>query len=329
MGFRAIVAERDAAGEARVSLRTVPESELMPGAVTVQVERSSLNYKDALAVTGRAAVIRRWPMIPGVDLAGTVVQSASPDWHPGDPVLATGCGLGELHFGGLAELARVPAEWLIHRRDGFTADRAMAVGTAGFTAMLALLRLEMAGLEPDSGPVVVTGASGGVGSFAVHLLARAGYRVEAVTGRPEEEPYLRDLGAAEIVARRELSGPPKPLARERWAGGIDSVGGTMLANVLAMTAQDGTIAACGNAGGMDLPSSVAPFILRGVSLIGINSVKVAPALRCEVWSRLMRDVDFSKLAGMTETVSLSEVFSAAERLLAGRVRGRIVVDVTR
>jgi len=329
MSFRAVFAERDAAGEPHVSLRALSESDLMPGSVTVRVERSSLNYKDALAVTGKAPVIRCWPMIPGIDLAGTVLRSESPEWQEGDTVLVTGCGLGEQHFGGFAERARVPAEWLIHRRDGFTADRAMAVGTAGFTAMLSLLRLEMSGLAPDRGPVVVTGASGGVGSFAVHLLARAGYEVHAATGRPEEEPYLRELGAAEIVPRQELSGPSKPLARERWAGGIDSVGGTVLANVISMTDADGTIAACGNAGGMELPSSVAPFILRGVSLIGINSVKVAPALRCEVWSRITRDVDFSKLAGMTETVGLSEVFSAAERLLAGRVRGRIVVDVTR
>ncbi|MEX0752095.1 MAG: MDR family oxidoreductase, partial [Xanthobacteraceae bacterium] len=269
--FKAIVIDKTDSGQ-KVALTDFDEKDLMDGDVTVRVEWSTVNYKDGLAITGKAPVVRRFPMIPGVDLAGTVESSTHPQWKAGDKVILNGWGLGETHLGAYAEKARVKGEWLVPLPAGMSTRDAMAIGTAGYTAMLAIMALERHGIAPDRGPVIVTGAAGGVGSVAVALLAKLGYRVIASTGRVQEADYLKGLGAAEIVERKELTGPVKPLAKERWAAGIDSVGSTTLANVLSMTQHDGAIAACGLAGGMDLPATVAPFILRGVSLIGINSV---------------------------------------------------------
>ncbi len=300
---------------------------LMPGEVTIRVSHSTLNYKDGLALTGKAPILRRFPMIPGIDLAGVVEESTSAAWRPGDRVLVTGWGMGEGHFGGFAELARVPAAWPVRIPDGMDAAQAMAIGTAGFTAMLCVLLLERHGLTPEAGPVVVTGAVGGVGSVAVTLLAQRGWRVIASTGRASEADYLRGLGASEVIDRAELSAPGKPLGKERWAAGIDSVGSHTLANVLAQTRRDGAVAACGLAQGMDLPGSVAPFILRGVSLLGADSVMCPVPLRTEAWTRLAKDLDRGRLAGMTQCIGLDEVIGMAPRILAGEVRGRVVVRV--
>ncbi|MET0878168.1 MAG: MDR family oxidoreductase [Tardiphaga sp.] len=304
------------------------ESELMDGDVTVAVEWSTVNYKDGLAVTGKAPVVRRFPMIAGIDLAGTVETSTHPDWKPGDKVVCNGWGMGETHLGAYAEKARVKGDWLVRLPDGMTTRDAMAIGTAGYTAMLSVLALEKHGLAPKDGPVVVTGAAGGVGSVAIAVLSKLGYHVIASTGRAAEEGYLKGLGAAEIIDRNELSGPAKPLAKERWAGGIDSVGSTTLANLLSMTKYRGAIAACGLAAGMDLPSSVAPFILRGVCLLGIDSVICPIELRKQAWSRLASDLDKAKLAEITQEIGLDEVIDAGARVLAGQVRGRIVVKIS-
>ncbi len=263
----------------------------MDGDVTVRVEYSTVNYKDGLAITGKAPVVRRFPMIAGVDLAGTVESSSHPNWKPGDKVILNGWGLGETHLGAYAEKARVKGDWLVRLPASMTTRDAMAIGTAGYTAMLAVMALERAGLEPSRGPVIVTGAAGGVGSVAIALLAKLGYRVIASTGRPEDAGYLKGLGAAEVIERKELTGPPRPLGKERWAGGIDVVGSTTLANVLSMTRYGGAVAACGLAGGMDLPTTVAPFILRGVSLLGIDSVMCPLPIRQEAWRRLETDLD--------------------------------------
>lgn len=299
----------------------------MEGDVTVDVQWSTLNYKDALAITGKAPVVRRFPMVPGIDFAGIVETSSHPDWQPGDRVILNGWGVGETHLGAYAEKARVKGDWLVRLPKGLSPREAMAVGTAGYTAMLAVMALEHHGMKPDLGPVVVTGAAGGVGSVAVAILAKLGYRVIASTGRLSEADYLKQLGAAEIIDRNELAGPVKPLAKERWAAGIDSVGSTTLANLLSMTKYGGAIAACGLAGGMDLPSSVAPFILRGVSLLGIDSVQCSPKRRSEAWARLDSDLDRGKLEAMTQQIGLSDVTQAAANLLEGRVRGRIVVKI--
>jgi acrylyl-CoA reductase (NADPH) len=301
----------------------------MPGDVTLEVSHSTVNYKDGLALTGRAPVVRNFPMIPGVDLAGTVVESRNPAFRPGDAVLVNGFGLGETHFGGYAERARVKSEWLVPLPREFSAADAMAIGTAGYTAMLAVIALENAGVTPEKGPVLVTGASGGVGSIAIALLANLGYAVIASTGRTEEEAYLKQLGASEIIARTQTSGEPKPLAKERWAAAIDSVGSRTLANVLAGTKYGGAVAACGLAQGMDLPASVAPFILRGVSLLGIESVYMPMPRRRQAWMRLARDLDRDKLRLSTHTIALGDVFAAAKEILAGKVRGRLVVDLSR
>lgn len=301
--------------------------DLMPGDVTVAVSHSTVNYKDGLAVTGRSPVVRKFPMIPGIDLAGTVETSDHPGFKPGDKVLLNGFGLSETHFGGYSQKARVKGDWLVPLPAAFTPAEAMAIGTAGYTAMLCVLALEDAHVAPDKGPVVVTGASGGVGSVAVAILARLGYRVIASTGRTEEEPYLKALGAAEIIPRSELGGDVRPLAKERWAGAVDSVGSRTLANVIAATQYGGAVAACGLAQGLDLPTSVAPFILRGVSLLGIESVYMPMARRRTAWNRLARDLDVKKLAAMTETIKLSDVGKAAQDILAGKVRGRLVVEV--
>ena len=303
------------------------EAELMEGDVTVRVEWSTLNYKDGLALTGKAPVVRRFPMIAGIDFAGTVEQSSHPQWKAGDKVVCTGWGMGETHLGAYAEKARVKGDWLVALPQGLSARDAMAIGTAGFTAMLSVLALEKHGLSPKSSPVVVTGAAGGVGSVAIAVLSKLGYHVIASTGRVSEADYLKQLGAAEIIDRSELSGAAKPLAKERWAGGVDSVGSTTLANLLSMTKYGGAIAACGLAAGMDLPSSVAPFILRGVCLLGIDSVMCPIEPRKAAWQRLASDLDRTKLSEITHEISLDQVPDWGAKILAGQVRGRIVVKI--
>jgi len=329
--FKAILVTRDEETKRQnpAAIVDLGLDDLMAGDVVVAVSHSTVNYKDGLAVTGRSPVLRRFPMIPGIDFAGTVVSSESPAWAPGDAVILNGWGVGETHMGGFAGLARVKSEWLVPLPAGLAPAEAMAIGTAGYTAMLAVLALEGHGIAPAGGPVVVTGAAGGVGSVAVAILAKLGYHVVASTGRLAEADYLTGLGAAEVIDRAELAGPVKPLAKERFAGGVDSVGGVTLANLLSMTRYGGAVAACGLAGGMDLPGSVAPFILRGVSLLGIDSVMAPMPRRRAAWVRLVRDLDRARLAAMTATIGLAEVFEAAPEILAGEVRGRIVVDVAR
>jgi acrylyl-CoA reductase (NADPH) len=324
--FKAIVIDKADTGQA-VRLTDFDEKDLMDGDVTVRIEYSTVNYKDGLAITGKAPVVRRFPMIAGVDFAGTVESSTHPKWKPGDPVILNGWGLGETHLGAYAEKARVKGDWLIRRPAGISARDAMAIGTAGYTAMLAVMALEHAGIDPARGPVIVTGAAGGVGSVAVALLAKLGYAVAASTGRPQEAGYLKDLGASEIIDRNELTGPARPLAKERWAGGIDAVGSTTLANVLSMTRYGGAVAACGLAGGMDLPTTVAPFILRGVSLIGIDSVMCPLPYREAAWRRLEIDLDRNKIAAMANEIGLDEVIAAGRRIVDGKVRGRLVVKI--
>ncbi|HKM64785.1 MAG TPA: MDR family oxidoreductase [Acidisphaera sp.] len=326
--FKACVIDKPEGGKQTVALREFSDDDLMQGDVTVRVTHSALNYKDGLALTGRSPVVRRFPMIPGIDLAGIVEASGSPEFTPGEAVVLTGWGLGETHLGGYAERARVKADWLVKLPEGLSAAEAMAIGTAGFTAMLAVLALERHGLKPTSGPAVVTGAAGGVGSVAIALLARAGWHVIASTGRAAAEgDYLRGLGAAEIIDRAGLSAPGRPLGKERWAAGVDSVGSHTLANLLSMTKYGGAISACGLAQGMDLPASVAPFILRGVSLLGIDSVMCPHDRRVEAWGRLARDLDRDKLHAMTRTIALADVIAEGERILAGAVRGRTVVAI--
>src|SRR5438445_1036488 len=299
----------------------------MEGDVTVRVEWSTLNYKDGLALTGKAPVVRRFPMIAGIDFAGTVEQSSHPQWKAGDKVICTGWGMGETHLGAYAEKARVKGDWLVPLPQGLSAREAMAIGTAGFTAMLSVMALEKQGLTPNSGPMVVTGAAGGVGSVATAVLSKLGYHVIASTGRMPEAAYLKSLGAAEVIDRNELSGPAKPLAKERWAGGVDSVGSTTLANLLSMTKYAGAVAACGLAAGMDLPSSVAPVILRGVCLLGIDSVMCPIELRKTAWIRLARDLDRAKLTEITHEIGLGKGIDSGAEILAGQVRGRIVVKI--
>jgi acrylyl-CoA reductase (NADPH) len=309
------------------ALTQFDEAELMDGDVTVRVEWSTLNYKDGLALTGKAPVVRRFPMIAGIDFAGTVEASSHPAWKVGDKVVCTGWGMGETHLGAYAEKARVKGDWLVALPQGLSARDAMAIGTAGFTAMLSVLALEKHGVSPKSGPAVVTGAAGGVGSVATAVLSKLGYHVIASTGRASEADYLKSLGAAEVIDRNELSAVGKPLAKERWAGGVDSVGSTTLANLLSMTKYGGAIAACGLAAGMDLPSSVAPFILRGVCLLGIDSVMCPIEPRKAAWQRLASDLDRSKLSEITTEIPLAEVPEWGAKILAGQVRGRIVVKI--
>ena len=324
--FKAIVVEKGEGGQT-VALKDFDEKDLMEGDVTVRPEWSTINYKDALAITGKAPVVRRFPMIAGIDFAGTVEGSSHADWQAGDKVICNGWGLGETHLGAYAQKARVKGDWLVRLPDKISAREAMAIGTAGYTAMLSVIALEKAGITPAKGPVIVTGAAGGVGSVAVALLGKLGYQVIASTGRPAEADYLKGLGASEILDRTELEGAPKPIAKERWAGGIDSVGSTTLANVLSMTRYGGAVAACGLAAGMDLPSSVAPFILRGVSLLGIDSVMCPLPRRKEAWKRLETDLDRAKLAAITTEIGLSEVIGTAPKIFSGGVRGRIVVKI--
>jgi acrylyl-CoA reductase (NADPH) len=324
--FKAIVIEKTEGGT-KAALTDFDEANLMDGDVTVRVEYSTLNYKDGLAVTGKGPVVRRFPMIAGIDFAGTVDTSSHASWKPGDKVILNGWGCGETHLGAYAEKARVKGDWLVPLPKSMSAREAMAIGTAGYTAMLAVMALDRHGLTPASGPIAVTGAAGGVGSVAIAILAKLGFAVHAVTGRPQEADYLKGLGAAEIVDRKELAGPPRALGKERWAGAVDAVGSSTLANLLSMTRYGGAVAACGLAGGMDLPSSVAPFILRGVCLYGIDSVMCPPARRREAWKRLENDLDRQKLATMTREIGLSDVFAAAPEILSGQVRGRIVVKI--
>jgi len=324
--FKAIVIEK-AEGGSKAALADFDEKDLMEGDVTVRVEYSTINYKDGLAITGKAPVVRRWPMIGGIDFAGTVEASTNAAWKPGDKVILNGYGLGETHLGGYAEKARVKGDWLVRLPEGLTTREAMAIGTAGYTAMLCVLALERYGIKPAQGSVIVTGASGGVGSVAIALLSKLGFTVTASTGRASEADYLKSLGASEIIDRAELSGPAKPLGKERWAAGIDSVGSHTLANVLSMTKYDGAVAACGLAQGMDLPASVAPFILRGVSLLGVDSVMCKMERRKEAWKRLSSDLDPKKLGAMAVEMPLGKVIEAAPDILAGKVRGRIVVKI--
>lgn len=326
--FRALVVTKDDSGY-RCQDKRITEADLMPGAVTVRVTHSTVNFKDGLAITGKSPVVRSFPLVPGIDFCGVVERSQDPRYQAGDPVILTGWGVGEVHSGGYAEKARVNGDWLVPLPKGLSPARAMAIGTAGFTAIQSVLALEKHGVKPADGPVVVTGAAGGVGSVAVAVLARLGWHVIASTGRMDEADYLKKLGAAEVIDRKELNGPAKPLARERWAAGVDSVGSTTLANVLSMTKSNGAIAACGLAQGMDLPTSVAPFILRGVALLGINSVPAPRDLRIEVWNRAVRDMDMGKLDAMTRTIGFAEIMPTASAILEGKVRGRTVVEIAR
>lgn len=324
--MRGILISKDESGQS-VALTEIAEADLPEGDVVVRVECSTLNYKDALAITGKGPVVRRFPMVPGIDLAGVVESSDSAAFRPGDRVVLNGWGVGEGHWGGLAEKARLKADWLIPLEPAFSAEQAMAIGTAGYTAMLCVMALERQGLRPEAGEVLVTGAAGGVGSVAVAVLAKLGYSVVALTGRAEEAEYLSHLGAARILDREVLSAPGKPLAREQWAGAVDVVGGQVLANVCAGMKYRGIVTACGLAGGMAFPATVAPFILRGVTLVGIDSVMAPKAERIEAWRRLARDLDPALLATMTRRIALEEVPQVAEDLIAGRVRGRVIVPV--
>lgn len=326
--FKAVLIEKDEAGY-RAGVTEVDDAALPEGDVTVRVAYSTLNYKDGLAITGKGPVVRKFPMVPGIDLAGTVEASSHPGIAVGDAVVLNGWGVGEGHWGGLAQRARLKGDWLVPLPAAFTPRQAMAIGTAGYTAMLCVMALERHGVTPASGEVLVTGANGGVGSVAVALLAKLGYTVVASTGRPQEADYLKTLGAAEIIDRAQLSAPGKPLAKERWAGAVDTVGSHTLANVCASTKYRGAVAACGLAQGMDFPSSVAPFILRGVTLTSVDSVMAPRAERLEAWRRLAQDLDVAKLELMTHEIGLGEAVATAAALLEGRVRGRVVVDVNR
>lgn len=325
--FSGFLLTREEGQDQQLAWTQLDDADLMDGDVTVDVSHTTLNFKDALALTGASPVVRRWPMVPGIDFAGTVRSSDHDGFAAGDPVVLNGWGVGETHWGGYAQRARVPGDWLVPLPRGLTAAQAMAVGTAGYTAMLCVMALERHGVGPDDSPVLVTGAAGGVGSIAVALLARAGFQVVASTGRTAEADYLRGLGAADVIDREELSGPARPLAKERWGAAVDCVGSHTLANVLAGTRYGGTVAACGLAQGMDLPGSVAPFILRGVTLAGVDSVMAPRASRLEAWDRLARELDAATLDAVTTTRPLADAPDLAPEMLAGRVRGRVVLTV--
>jgi len=326
--FKGILITRGDAGY-QAQVQQIDESVLPEGDVTVSVEWSTLNYKDGLAITGKAPVVRRFPMVPGIDFAGSVIASSNAAWPVGERVVLNGWGVGETHCGGLAELARVQGEWLVPLPHAFTARQAMALGTAGYTAMLCVLALEKHGIRPEDGEILVTGANGGVGSVAIALLAKLGYRIVAATGRTAEAAHLQALGAAAVIDRSELAAPGKPIGKERWAGVIDTVGSHTLANACATTRYRGAVAACGLAGGMDFPATVAPFILRGVTLYGIDSVMAPLAVRQEAWQRLGQDLEIARLDAITSEIGLAEAIEVAHELLAGKVRGRVVVDVRR
>jgi acrylyl-CoA reductase (NADPH) len=324
--FKGVLIEKDEQGY-RAALKELDDSVLMDGDTLINVAYSTLNYKDALAISGKAPVVRKFPMIPGIDLAGTVISCASGKFKPGDEVLLNGFGVGEVHCGGLAQKARLNSDWLIALPKGLSAKQAMAIGTAGYTAMLCVIALQKHGVVPDSGEILVTGANGGVGSYAVAILAKLGYNVVAATGRVDEADYLKALGASEIIDRHTLSEPGKPLARERWAGVVDSVGSHTLVNACASTKYGGVVAACGLAQGMDLPGTVAPFILRGVTLAGIDSVMRPLKDRIDAWDRLAEVLDARTLETVASEISLAQVCDTAQQLLAGRLRGRVVVKV--
>ncbi|GGQ29056.1 acrylyl-CoA reductase (NADPH) [Shewanella litoralis] len=326
--FNAMLIEKDEQGY-RTTVKNVDESVLPEGDVTVKVLYSTLNYKDALAITGKAPVVRSFPMVPGIDLVGIVEQCDSDKFKVGDTVLLNGFGVGEVHCGGLATKARLKSDWLIALPNGFTPRQAMAIGTAGYTAMLCVIALEKNGVTPDKGEILVTGANGGVGSFAIAILAKLGYTVVASTGRVDESDYLKKLGASDIIDRATLSEPGRPLAKERWAGAVDSVGSHTLANVCASTKYGGAVAACGLAQGMDLPASVAPFILRGITLAGVDSVMRPISDRVEAWQRLADIIDPAVFDDIVQEVSLTEALNVASELMGGKVRGRVVVDVNR
>lgn len=311
------------------TLTDIEEAEMMDGDVTVDVHYSTINYKDGLAMTNKGPVVRHWPMVPGIDFAGTVSDSSHADFKPGDAVVLNGWGVGEVHWGGLAERARVRGDWLVPLPKAFTPAQAMTIGTAGYTAMLCVMKLQDHGVTPDSGDVLVTGAAGGVGSVAVSILATLGYRVLAATGRDADAQYLKDLGAADIIPRAELSEKGRPLGKERWAGAVDAVGSKTLANVLAMTKYGGTVAACGLAQGADLPATVMPFILRGVTLAGVDSVMCPKPRRLEAWKQLGECLPLAKLQAITSTVGLADAERVAHDIMTGKVRGRVVVDINR
>lgn len=324
--FKGIMIEKDDAGY-RATLKDIDEAGLPEGDVTVRVGFSTLNYKDGLAITGRGPVVRKFPLVPGIDLVGTVEESSHPAYQVGDQVILNGWGVGESHWGGLAQKARLKGDWLVPLPKRFTPQQAMAIGTAGYTAMLCVLALERHGVTPDKGEIVVTGAAGGVGSVAVAVLAKLGYKVVGVTGRPQEADYIRSLGACEVLERSAFSAPGKPLGRERWAGAVDVVGSHTLANICATTQYRGVVTACGLAGGMDFPASVAPFILRGVTLAGIDSVMCPREDRLAAWQRLGTDLDIDKLGLIAQEIGLAEVIPTASKLLDGQVRGRVIVNV--
>jgi len=307
----------------------VEEAQLPEGDVTIRVDYSTINYKDALAITNKSPIVRKWPMVAGIDAAGTVEKSSHPDFKPGECAILTGWGVGENHWGGLAQKVRVKGDWLVKLPKGVTTREAMAVGTAGFTAMLCIMALAERGVEPKSGEILVTGATGGVGSVAIAILAHRGYRVVASTGKLAEEPYLKALGAAEVIDRNTLSQPGKPLQKQRWAGTVDSVGSHTLANACAQTMDEGVVTACGLAQGMDFPVTVAPFILRGVKLDGINSVTCSMDRRRRAWAQIEKDLDGAKLASMVVEIPLAEALDRAPDVIAGKNRGRLVVDVNR
>ncbi len=324
--YQALLIEKDDAGY-RAGIKSLDDDHLPEGDVTVRVDYSTLNYKDGLAITGKSPVVRKFPLVAGIDFAGTVESSSHASWKPGDQVVLNGWGVGETHSGGLAQRARVRGDWLVALPAGLSTRQAMAIGTAGYTAMLCVMALQGHGLKPDSGDILVTGANGGVGGVAIALLGKLGYRVVASTGRTSEADALRALGAAEVIDRAELSSPGKPLAKERWAGVVDSVGSHTLANACAGTRYRGAVAACGLAQGMDFPASVAPFILRGVTLYGIDSVMAPKALREQAWARLAQDLDLARLDRLVHEIPLAGAIAAAADLLAGKVRGRLVVNV--
>ena len=326
--FKAILVSRDEDKKQSVDVVEVTEDDLMDGDVTVRVDATTVNYKDGLAITGKSPVVRHWPMVPGIDLVGTVLKSDSPTFAEGDQVLLNGFGVGETHWGAYAGKARLSANWLIPMPKGLTPVQAMGVGTAGYTAMLSIMALEKAGIEPSSGPIVVTGANGGVGSVAIAILAKLGYHVIASTGRPEESDFLKDLGAAEIIDRKELSEPGRPLGKERWIGGVDAVGSYTLANVLAQTSYGGAVTACGLAQGFDLPATVMPFILRGISLLGIDSVMQPKEKRVEAWERIASDLDVEKLEKITTVIGFDDIIPTAKSIIEGKVRGRVAVDMS-
>ncbi len=325
--FKAIQVSRDEEKKQSVDVVELTHDDLMEGDVTVAVEATTVNYKDGLAITGKSPVIRHWPMVPGIDLAGTVINSSSSEFSQGDKVLLNGFGVGEVHWGGYAGVARLKSDWLIKMPSKITSKQAMGVGTAGYTSMLCVMALEKYGITPESGPVVVTGANGGVGSVAISILSKLGYHVIASTGRMDEADFLKGLGASEIIDRAELSEAGRPLGKERWAAGIDAVGSHTLANLLAQTNYGGAVAACGLAQGFDLPATVMPFILRGVALLGVDSVMASKATREEAWKRIAVDLDMDKLSSLTTEIGFDDIVQTATDIVDGKVRGRVVVDM--